>query len=75
MRRLRKLDHAMIYVLIAGSYTPLCVKFMDPAKLPVFLGAMWAMAAGGILLKHLWLGGPRWRGRNRGRRGGRGPRP
>ena len=35
LRRLRKLDHAMIYVLIAGSYTPLCIKFMDSAKLPV----------------------------------------
>ena len=62
VRRLRKLDHAMIYVLIAGSYTPLCVKFMDPAKLPVFLGAMWAMAAAGILLKLLWLDAPRWLG-------------
>ena len=59
LRRLRKLDHAMIYVLIAGSYTPLCVKFMDPAKLPVFLGVMWAMAAAGILLKLLWLDAPR----------------
>jgi len=62
VRRLRKLDHAMIYVLIAGSYTPLCVKFMAPAKLPVFLGAMWAMAAAGILLKLLWLDAPRWLG-------------
>ena len=60
--RLRKLDHAMIYVLIAGSYTPLCSKFMDPAKLPVFLGAMWTMAAAGILLKLLWLDAPRWLG-------------
>lgn len=59
---LRKLDHAMIYVLIAGSYTPLCIKFMDPAKLPVFLGAMWTMAAAGILLKLLWLDAPRWLG-------------
>ena len=62
VRRLRKLDHAMIYVLIAGSYTPLCIKFMDPAKLPVFLGAMWTMAAAGILLKLLWLDAPRWLG-------------
>ena len=62
LRRLRKLDHAMIYVLIAGSYTPLCIKFMDPAKLPVFLGAMWTMAAAGILLKLLWLDAPRWLG-------------
>ena len=52
----------MIYVLIAGSYTPLCIKFMDPVKLPVFLGAMWTMAAAGILLKLLWLDAPRWLG-------------
>lgn len=52
----------MIYVLIAGSYTPLCIKFMDPAKLPLFLGAMWTMAAAGILLKLLWLDAPRWLG-------------
>ena len=62
LRRLRKLDHAMIYVLIAGSYTPLCVRFMDPAKLPAFLGTMWALAAAGILLKLLWLDAPRWLG-------------
>lgn len=62
LRRLRKLDHAMIYVLIAGSYTPLCVKFMDPAKLPVFLGALWLLAVLGILFKLAWLDAPRWVG-------------
>lgn len=60
LRRLRKLDHAMIYVLIAGSYTPLCVKFMSPQKLPIFLGALWGLAIAGILLKLLWLDAPRW---------------
>lgn len=62
LRRLRKLDHAMIYVLIAGSYTPLCIRFMNPAKLPLFLGALWIMAALGILFKLLWLDAPRWIG-------------
>ena len=49
LRRLRKLDHAMIYVLIAGSYTPLCIRFMTPAKLPLFLGALWVLAVLGIV--------------------------
>ena len=38
LKRLRKLDHAMIYVLIAGSYTPFCIRYMAPRWLPLFLG-------------------------------------
>lgn len=62
LRRLRKMDHAMIYVLIAGTYTPLCVRFMSPAKLPLFLGALWLLAALGIVFKLVWLDAPRWIG-------------
>lgn len=58
--RLRKLDHAMIYVLIAGSYTPICVRFMAAEKLVPFLACIWGAAAAGILLKLLWLDAPRW---------------
>ena len=58
--RLRKLDHAMIYVLIAGSYTPICVRFMAAEKLGPFLACIWGAAAAGILLKLLWLDAPRW---------------
>ena len=58
--RLRKLDHAMIYVLIAGSYTPLCAKYLAPGKREIFLACIWAAAAAGILLKLLWLDAPRW---------------
>lgn len=58
--RLRKLDHAMIYVLIAGSYTPLCIRFMSPAKLPLFLVCIWGAAVLGIALKICWLDAPRW---------------
>ena len=58
--RLRKMDHAMIYVLIAGSYTPLCVRFMSAQKLPLFLGCLWGAALVGIVLKVCWLDAPRW---------------
>ena len=58
--RLRKLDHAMIYVLIAGSYTPRCAKYLAPGKREIFLACIWAAAAAGILLKLLWLDAPRW---------------
>ena len=53
--RLRKLDHAMIYVLIAGSYTPFCLRYMNRQMLPLFLAAIWGAALAGILLKLLWL--------------------
>lgn len=60
LRRLRKLDHAMIYVLIAGTYTPLCIKFINPEKLPLFLGGLWLVALVGMVLKVVWLDAPRW---------------
>ena len=62
LKRLRKLDHAMIYVLIAGSYTPFCIRYMAPRWLPLFLGVVWAAALAGILMKLFWLDAPRWLG-------------
>ena len=52
--RLRKLDHAMIYVLIAGSYTPFCLRYMNRQMLPLFLAAIWGAALAGILLGVKW---------------------
>ena len=40
VRRLKKLDHSMIYVLIAGSYTPIILKFMPAPRCFVFLGVI-----------------------------------
>lgn len=62
LRRLRKLDHAMIYVLIAGSYTPFCVAYMPAGEREIFLGCLWAAAFLGILFKLVWLDAPRWIG-------------
>jgi hemolysin III len=50
-RRLQRLDHSMIYVLIAGTYTPLCVVALPPAwGIPV-LAAVWGGASAGIVVK------------------------
>jgi hemolysin III len=50
-RRLRRLDHAMIYVLIAGTYTPLCVLAFPPAwGIPV-LAVVWGGASMGVVVK------------------------
>lgn len=62
LRRLRKLDHAMIYVLIAGSYTPFCVAYMPKGEREVFLGCLWIAALLGIVFKLVWLDAPRWIG-------------
>lgn len=58
--RLRKLDHAMIYVLIAGTYTPIAVGFMDYNNAKLFVFGIWAAAVAGIVIKVFWLNAPRW---------------
>lgn len=58
LKRFRKLDHAMIYVLIAGTYTPLLLRFSQRgAALTI---GVWAAAATGIVVKMFWLSAPRW---------------
>ena len=59
VRRLKKLDHSMIYVLIAGSYTPIILKFMPAPRCFVFLGVIWLIALTGIAVKLLWIDAPR----------------
>ena len=59
LRRLRKLDHAMIYVLIAGSYTPFALKFLPTAKGLRFCLILWGIALAGIVMKLLWINAPR----------------
>lgn len=56
---LRKLDHSMIYVLIAGSYTPLCLLALeDPWKWDLLI-TVWLLAVAGIIKKFIW-DVPRW---------------
>jgi hemolysin III len=58
--RLRRLDHVAIFVLIAGTYTPFCLLALDGAWRWGLLALVWALALCGVLLKVLWMGGPRW---------------
>lgn len=56
---LRKFDHAMIYVLIAGTYTPMSFKLLPLNEAAVFLGVIWGIALAGIVMKMFWLNAPR----------------
>ena len=57
---MRRLDHAMIYVLIAGTYTPVALLVLDGTLRTVVLAIAWGGAAAGIVLKLAWIGAPRW---------------
>lgn len=57
---LRKLDHAMIYVLIAGTYTPILLRYLAGLESWFFTIAMWVCAVIGILIKLCWFSAPRW---------------
>lgn len=53
--RMRRLDHSMIFVLIAGTYTPVCVLVLKGAWAIALLGIVWAGAVAGVLLKVLGM--------------------
>ena len=59
---MRRLDHSMIFVFIAGTYTPFCVLLLDRTQATVFLSLIWAGAVGGVALKSIWPHLPRWIG-------------
>lgn len=56
----RKLDHMMIFVLIAGSYTPLCLIVLGGRSGYVLLGIIWSIAIAGMTIKALWITCPKW---------------
>ncbi|MDD2482067.1 MAG: hemolysin III family protein [Lutispora sp.] len=57
---LRKVDHMMIYVLIAGTYTPIClIGLREKFGLWLLIG-IWSLAVMGIVLKLVWFNAPRW---------------
>jgi len=53
-RTMQQVDHAMVYVLIAGTYTPVCLLGLPSPLRWVFLAAIWGMAAVGMGLKVAW---------------------
>ncbi len=57
---LRRIDHMMIYVLIAGTYTPVCLLVLSGAWRWSLLIAVWILALAGILFKLVWFRAPRW---------------
>jgi len=56
----RKIDHMMIFVLIAGSYTPVCMIILGGKLGYGLLALVWGLAIIGILLKALWVTCPKW---------------
>lgn len=59
-RVFRKFDHMMIYVLIAASYTPICLGPIRGSWGFSILGVVWGLAILGIILTAVWLQAPRW---------------
>jgi hemolysin III len=58
--RARRLDHAMIFVFIAGTYTPFTVLAFSGATQTVVLASVWAGAVLGLVVNLRWIGAPRW---------------
>jgi hemolysin III len=59
-RLLRRLDHANIFVMIAGTYTPFALLLLSGTDRATLLIAAWAGAALGVMFRMLWVGAPRW---------------
>lgn len=57
---LKKIDHMMISVLIAGSYTPICLLVLGGRLGITILAVVWSFAIAGILLKAFWINCPKW---------------
>ena len=56
----QRVDHVMIYVLIAGSYTPICLLVLGGRVGMTLLIIVWALAALGVYQKIVWMHAPRW---------------
>lgn len=57
---LKKIDHMMIFVLIAGSYTPICLITLKGRTGTILLALVWGIAIVGIILKAFWVFCPKW---------------
>lgn len=56
----KKIDHMMIFVLIAGSYTPVCLIVLGGKSGYTLLAAVWGIALVGMLIKAFWVTCPKW---------------
>ena len=59
---MKRADHSMIFIFIAGSYTPFAALAMEPATGKLVLAIVWGGALAGVALKMLWPSAPRWVG-------------
>jgi hemolysin III len=59
-RALRRIDHANIFLIIAGTYTPLTVIWLDTNTAQLLLGLVWGGSILGLLFRIFWLTAPRW---------------
>ncbi len=57
---MRRLDHTMIFVLIAGTYTPFALLVLHGWLATAILITVWAGALGGVVLNLIWIHAPRW---------------
>ena len=58
--KLRKMDHIMIFIYIAATYTPICVVALRASFGWILLAAVWSVALVGITIKIFWMSAPRW---------------
>ena len=59
-RWMRRLDHSMIFVLIAGTYTPVALLALKGSLANTVLAVLWIGALGGIVFKLVWIDAPKW---------------
>ncbi len=59
-RWMRRLDHSMIFLLIAGTYTPFALLVLDGSLATAILIAVWAGALAGVILNLAWIDAPKW---------------
>jgi hemolysin III len=57
---MRRLDHSMIFIFIAASFTPVAMLSLDGALATVILAVVWGGAAAGVILKLVWISAPKW---------------
>jgi hemolysin III len=57
---MKRLDHSMIFVFIAGTYTPFAALLLPTRKAELLLSIVWGGALGGVALKLLWPHAPKW---------------
>ena len=57
---LQRFDHANIFLIIAGTYTPFCVLALPSGEARTLLWIVWCGALAGVAFRVLWVGAPRW---------------